>query len=213
VAGFLLDDPMTATAKINLTIQKGASFSKVLRYGQPVRAYRPISAATKAAPCVLTVTAHGVPAGWPFWIESSKGMLDLNRPVLNDAGKPNAPYSAKVVDADHIELNDVNALEFNPYTGGGVLIFNTPVDLTGLTARMQVRKSVTDNAVLQALSTITGEITIDVSANTITLELPPATTTAIAWTEGVFDLEVVSPSGDVTRLASGKVTVSPEVTR
>ena len=38
-------------------------------------------------------------------------------------------------------------------------------------------------------------------------------TAAITWTTGVYDLEIVFPSGDVRRLVYGTVTVSPEVTR
>jgi hypothetical protein len=38
-------------------------------------------------------------------------------------------------------------------------------------------------------------------------------TGAIDWDGGVWDLEIVHPGGEVTRLAQGSVSVSPEVTR
>ena len=89
----------------------------------------------------------------------------------------------------------------------------TPIDLTGCTARMQVRSEVESPAVLLELTTENGGIAIDGPAGKLTLRISPTATAAIAWESGVWDLEVVHPSGDVTRLAQGAISVSPEVTR
>lgn len=88
-----------------------------------------------------------------------------------------------------------------------------PVDLTGCTARMQVRQRIDAPAVLAELNTTNGGVMLGGTAGTITLHLTAVQTAAIAWTSGVYDLEVVFPSGDVRRLFYGTVTVSPEVTR
>ena len=89
----------------------------------------------------------------------------------------------------------------------------TPIDLTGCTARMQVRGEVESPTVLLELTTENDGIVIDGPAGKLTLHLSPAATTAISWESGVWDLEVAHPNGDVTRLVQGSISVSPEVTR
>ncbi len=87
------------------------------------------------------------------------------------------------------------------------------VDLTGCTARMQVRAEVESETVLLSLTTENDGITLGGSAGTIDLYVADEDTAAIDWDSGVFDLEIEHPSGEVTRLAEGSVSVSPEVTR
>ncbi|WP_047474688.1 hypothetical protein, partial [Delftia sp. ZNC0008] len=89
----------------------------------------------------------------------------------------------------------------------------TPIDLTGCTARMQVREEIESTAALLELTTENGRIALGGTAGTVDLLVDASTTAAIAWTGGVFDLEIVHPSGAVTRLAEGSCCVSPEVTR
>ena len=86
-------------------------------------------------------------------------------------------------------------------------------DLTGYTARMQIRATVDAADVLLELSTANGKITIDGPAGQIKPLLTDIDTAAITWTSGFYDLELVSPSGHVDRLVQGTVTVDPEVTR
>lgn len=90
------------------------------------------------------------------------------------------------------------------------------VDLTGYTARMQVRYGYDDpNAVID-LTTANGGITLGGAAGTIALLITAAVMSAI----GVpgesrifrYDLELVSGSV-VTRLLAGKFTVTREITR
>jgi hypothetical protein len=88
-----------------------------------------------------------------------------------------------------------------------------PVDLTGCTARMQVRESIDADAVLLSLSTTDGRIALGGAAGTISLRVEAEETAAITWKAGVYDLEVEFADGTVRRLLSGSVSVSPEVTR
>lgn len=90
-----------------------------------------------------------------------------------------------------------------------------PVNLTGWTARMQARKRVHhDGPPLVELTTENGRITLGGVAGTIDLELNTATTTELErLSKGVYDLELVDPSGEATRLLMGQWTVSGEVTR
>lgn len=88
-----------------------------------------------------------------------------------------------------------------------------PVDLTGYTARMQIREEVTSADVLATLTTENGGITLGGAAGTIVLYLSPVATAAFDWESGVYDIEMIAPNTDVIRLVEGGIVVSPEVTR
>lgn len=88
-----------------------------------------------------------------------------------------------------------------------------PVNLSGYTARMQVRQSVASTDVLLEMSTTNGKISIAPSTGTITLIFSATTTAAITWKRGKYDLELTSSDGTVTRLIEGQISVSQEITR
>lgn len=88
-----------------------------------------------------------------------------------------------------------------------------PADLTGYTARMQVRKHVESPLVLLELTTSNGRITITPLTGRIDLVVASTTTAGLNFTTAVYDIEIVSSGGIVTRLARGKITLIPEVTR
>jgi hypothetical protein len=99
-------------------------------------------------------------------------------------------------------------------TAGSV---TTPVDLTGYTARMQVRETQSSTATVLSLTSGTG-ITLGGTAGTILLEASATTTAGIATSinpqnQFVYDLELVSGAGYVTRLVEGNFFIDPEVTR
>lgn len=90
----------------------------------------------------------------------------------------------------------------------------TAVNLTGYTARLNVRETYSSASAILTLTTENGGITLGGSAGTITLSASATTTAALtAPFSGVYDLELVSGGGVVTRLLEGVATVSPEVTR
>ena len=87
----------------------------------------------------------------------------------------------------------------------------TPIDLTGYTARMQVRpKFGSDNAVL-TLSSPSSGIVITPLTGTLALTATTVQTAAIDGGFYVYDLEITS-GGVVTRLMQGSVTVRDQVT-
>jgi hypothetical protein len=90
---------------------------------------------------------------------------------------------------------------------------NLPIDITGYTARMQVRKSFNSNDPLLSLTTENGGIALGGILGTIVVTATATLTAAIDVRAGVYDLELQSASGVVTRLVEGKVTINPEVTR
>lgn len=88
-----------------------------------------------------------------------------------------------------------------------------PVNLTGCTARMQVREKLDAPAVLVELTTENGGIVLGGAAGTVTLRIEAAATAVYEWRYGVYDLEIIFADGTVRRLMHGSVSVSPEVTR
>lgn len=89
----------------------------------------------------------------------------------------------------------------------------TPIDLTGYTAKMQVRETVDSATVLLELSTTNSRITLGGVAGTIDLTASATVMAALAWGQYVYDLELTSAGGVVTRVVMGSFTVSGEVTR
>lgn len=195
-------------AASDLVIEQGKTFGKTLRWETGPVVYKPITAITQAAPARITCPLHGLVNGWRVAVVSVKGMTQINGstpPKTKDYTK------ATVIDVNTIELNAVNAADFKPYTSGGYVQYNTPVDLSGYTARMAIKDRV-GGTVLLSLSTANNRIVLDNTAKTIRLSIPATDTAAITWTKGVYDLEMVSAGGDVSRLMSGSVSVIKEVT-
>jgi hypothetical protein len=87
------------------------------------------------------------------------------------------------------------------------------VNLTGYTARMQVRATLEAATALIELTTANGRIALGGAAGTITLSISATDTEALTSGRGVYDLELVSGSGIVTRLLQGVCTISRNVTR
>jgi hypothetical protein len=87
------------------------------------------------------------------------------------------------------------------------------VNLTGYTARMQVRATLESASTLVELTTANSGIALGGTAGTITLTIAAADTAALTSGRGVYDLELVSGSGIVTRLLQGVATISRNVTR
>jgi len=92
-------------------------------------------------------------------------------------------------------------------------INDTPVNLTGYTARLAARVDVEDTVVILSLTTSNGGITLGGSAGTISLDQTAVQTTALPAGTYVYDLELITGSATVTRLVQGELNISPEVTR
>jgi hypothetical protein len=88
----------------------------------------------------------------------------------------------------------------------------TAIDITGYTAALQIRDTYADSTTDLALTSTSG-ITITGATGTLAVHATATQTTAIAAGQYVYDLEITSAGGIVTRLVQGKITVSPQVTR
>jgi len=88
------------------------------------------------------------------------------------------------------------------------------VDITGYTIRMQARETVNSSTAYIDINTTDGGVVItDAAAGEFKLTLTAAQTSAITVERGVYDLEVVDVSGNVTRLLQGSVVLDREITR
>jgi hypothetical protein len=85
-------------------------------------------------------------------------------------------------------------------------------DLTGYEARMQVRRTVDSSSALVSLSTDDGSIVLGGEDGTIEITIA-AEDTALLTSSGVYDLEIISDAGVVSRVLQGEWRLSPEVTR
>jgi len=93
-------------------------------------------------------------------------------------------------------------------------INGSAVNLTSYIARMQVRVDVDDSETVLSLTTDAGGgISLGGALGTITLSRSATQTAALATGEFVYDLELQSSGGEVTRLVQGSFTVTAEVTR
>lgn len=194
--------------EIDLIITRGKTFDFGLLYAESGMKYAPITAMPSTAPVRLTVTAHGVPDGWPITVVGVKAPAELNT---------DEPRLAAVVDADTLEFNDLNGAAWKALSGSGVIAFNTPYNLTGCQARAQVRDKV-GGALLFSWHSDAGQspdglIELDIATSQIILKATAAVTAALTWSRGMYDLELIDASGRVLPVtAISTVTVAGEVT-
>jgi len=83
--------------------------------------------------------------------------------------------------------------------------------MTGWTARAQVRVAVTSTDTLASWTSADGGILLEDSS--VTLIITNEQSTAWEWANGVYDVEVITPTGEVTRITQGRFFLDREVTR
>ena len=194
---------MTQPVKLNFKIYQGSTFEEILRWESTTKVYKPITGISQNAPCTIDSIGNGLPIGWRFWVSNVKGMKEINSAE---------PYTATGTTADTVTINSLNSIDFTAYTSGGVLTYNEPVDLSGYTARMQLRAKLDDATVIKELTTENGGITINNTNKTITLNISAIDTSAFTFTSCVYSLELVN-GAKVVPFANGNISLVKEVTR
>jgi hypothetical protein len=106
------------TTKLNLTIEQGKTFQRLLRWETTPLVYKAVSAITQAAPARVTATAHGVPPGWNVALTGVRGMTEINASQIPP--KDADMHQATVIDANTLELNTVSAADFSAYAGAAI---------------------------------------------------------------------------------------------
>lgn len=115
----------------------------------------------------------------------------------------------------HVEINYVkvltnNQLEFNATTNPYI-----PLNLTGYTARLHVRKTFDSNSTVLDLGSSV-EIILGTTDGKITITIPPALTNAIIFAGEratyYYDL-LITGAGTSTRVVEGTFTIKRAITR
>lgn len=197
---------MSQPLKQNFKVIQGNTFREVFRWeNSSKKVYKPIIGITQAAPCVVTSTGHGVPDGWRVKITNVGGMTEIN-------STENYLIATKL-DANSLEFNSINSVGYKAYTSEGIIEYNEPINLTGYTARMQIREKIDSTTVIDELTTENGGIILDTTDFGIVIEIGAIKTTTYTFNSAVYSLEMVSPTGVVTTIVTGTLTLIKEITR
>lgn len=204
------------TQKLNLKIRQGETFQRVIRWMRPPYIYKMITAITQGAPVQLTVPGHELTNGWPVAVVSCNGMEEIN--AQHSPPWENEFHQVTVIDVNTITINDINAADFSAYKDGGYLQFLTPVNIEDYSAEMDIKDRVGGKVLMTLASDAAVDpgqrIVVNNDEKTISLTIPAQDLAAdlVLWESGVHDLEMQSPTGQVTTLYSGSVSIIKEVT-
>lgn len=201
--------------ELELTILQGKTFIDVLRWETDPIVRKAITGIDLSTGCPrLTVAGHGLPTGWNVAVYNVLQPREIN--VRNDPPRDSDFTPATVLDANTLELNQISSVGWKGYTSGGIVMWNTPKDLTGYIFRMKIKDRVggtvlaSTEAADAPLNVIT--ITVDTALKTITRKILATATDDLSFRAGVYDVEAVSPTGDVTLLLYGAAKLVKEVT-
>ena len=195
---------MAAPVKLNFKMYQGSTFKEVLRRETSTKVYKAITGITKAAPVVITAVGHGIPVGWRTKITNVVGMTEIN--------SADTYHTVTGTTTDTVTINAVNSLGYKEYISGGVLEYNDPYDLTGVTARMQLRSKITDETTILELTTENGGIVIDTALKTITIVVSATATAALTFSTAIYSMELIDGT-EVIPFITGNITLEKEVTR
>lgn len=206
---------MALTYPIN--VKRNVTFTVAMRCAKPDEVvYAAISAISQAAPAQVTTTAaHGLLTGWPVWVESVKGMLEINNPRPDSCGSNNVcpPYMTTVNGLSTVLLNEVNSVGYGAYKGGGVLVWQKPRDITGYIADFVVMDRETAATLFDLNSGILdmdGLVTVDPATSTVTVRIDTSAQTLFTSTDMVYQLTLTDPVDNdrVYLLAEGPLKVT-----
>ncbi len=88
----------------------------------------------------------------------------------------------------------------------------TPIDLTGATAKMQVRDTKGGSKLAFTLTSPSGGITIDGPNGKLTIKITPTQTNKMFYPKSSYDIMVVDSNSNKIKLLEGFMTLSRSVT-
>ena len=182
----------------NIELVKGATYECIVRWETLPILFKAITNITRAAPAVVTSVAHGLKTGWRVAIESVLGMRQINASASPPRHRDYVPIT--VLTADTFSLDGIDSSLFFPYTSGGFARCATPTSLSGATAQFIFYALDGTQLLVLDSATMTPDITIDATANTITVLLSAAKSAAITWTNATYTLWIAN---------AGVVTLNP----
>jgi len=198
---------MTGIPNFPLDVAQGATFSNTFHWYAGETFMAPIEEIIVGYPTVIKVTAHGLPSvsNTPVILSGIDGCEILNS---KDLGIEEAIY----VDEDHFKMK-ASTVKDCWEVGSGEMTWIEPTDITDFTARMQIREKWHSTEFIHELTTENGGIALRVADARIILTIPPATTESFKFSKAVYDVEMISPGADITRIFEGIITLHREVTK
>lgn len=196
-----------STPRFELDMEQGATFNYTFHWYAGGRFMAPIEDITVGYPTRIKVTAHGLPtiSDTPVIISGVDGADILNS---EGTGIEEAIY----VDADHFDMPQSTVAD-TWKCGTGEITYHKPSDITGFTARMQIREKWHSLDFIEELTTENGGIVLTVEDASIEITLLPAVTALYTFRQAVYDIEMIDPNGSITRIIEGTITLSKEVTK
>lgn len=88
----------------------------------------------------------------------------------------------------------------------------TPIDLTGASAKMQVRDTKGGSKLAFTLTSPSGGITIDEPNGKLTIKITPTQTNKMFYPKSAYDIMLVDSNGNKIKLLEGFMTLSRSVT-
>jgi hypothetical protein len=88
----------------------------------------------------------------------------------------------------------------------------TPIDLTGASAKMQVRDTKGGNKLAVSLTSPSNGITIDGPNGTLNVIMTPTQTNKLFYPKSSYDVMVIDSNGNKIKLLEGFMTLSRSVT-
>ena len=86
------------------------------------------------------------------------------------------------------------------------------IDLTGASAKMQVRDTAGGTTLAVTLTSPSGGITIDPANGKLTVKLTPTQTTKLFYPKSSYDIMLIDSNANKTKLLEGFMTLSRSVT-
>ena len=194
--------------RVNLRIYQGSTFNQMFRWESETPQYATIAAINKSAPCVIVVNT-GQPTPPPSWrvrVTGASGMKQINLVDEDDY------YISTNTVGANVYINELNSVNFDTYTGGGVLSWNYPVPLGNYTGLMQIRRSVLSSSPLLQITSGSG-IEINDTDKYIRVSITKEQTAQLDFSVGVYSLELTNNLGETITFIQGNISLVKEVTR
>lgn len=196
-----------ANPTLDIVIRPGKTFEETFFYASDEYEHKPVQSVLSVVPLRLQVTDHGLPSGfWVATVKSEKAPHALGKDVF-----------VRALDEDTLELQDIEPCDW-PWPKSGahlVLAYPKPVDLAGWVFRGQIRDKPGGQLLFRWHSdpSQNPEGAIVLGESRLTLKVSPEASAAMAFRQAVYDLEAVTPAGDVYPVVGlSAVCIEPDVT-
>jgi len=206
------------TPRFNLEMDQGATFTTTFNWYGGGKFMAPIEDICIGYPTRITVTDHLLPSNsdTPVIISGVEPSADNDQAskkrmeLLNstELGIAEVIY----VDANNFDV-PISTVKCNWETGTGEITWHKPTPITGFTARMHIREKWHSTDFIHELTTENGGITLTVEDASIQIDITAADTTAFTFNIAVYDIEMISPTGEITRVVEGTIKLIKEITK